>query len=437
MFIMSYKKHKFFVEWQAELNLLDQQKQSRRLRHLKGLDFSSNDYLSLSQHAGIRKSLSQALNPTGRKPTGRKPTGRKPTGRKPTGRVPHCLIDCDSVLTKGPASENSRTDKKNLKQGHSNILATVPLSAGGSRLLRGNTSYHEDTEKFFQKWIGKDSALLFNSGYMANIGIINILPKKAMLFSDQFNHASLIDACRLSRLPCHIYPHKDTNQLESLLKKEKNQNKVIITESLFSMGGDFAPLEELSDLSLKYQALLIVDEAHATGLYGHKGRGLCSLLKKKDHIITIHPCGKALSASGAFIAGPWTLKRYLINKCRTFIYTTAPSPLTAFHIKCVLNFLDHNPERKEKVKQKAKFFRKLLSSSLDLDHSESAIVPIVIGSSTKALAYEQFLQKKGYDIRAIRYPTVPKGQESLRICIHYNHTKEQLKKLVLYLSQKA
>ena len=239
----------------------------------------------------------------------------------------------------------------------------------------------------------------------------------------------------LAGSPCHIYPHKDTNYLESLLKKEKSPNKVIITESLFSMGGDFAPLEELSDLSLKYQALLIVDEAHATGLYGHKGRGLCSLLKNKEHIITIHPCGKALSASGAFIAGPRTLKKYLINKCRTFIYTTAPSPLTAFHIKCVLDFLDHNPERKEKVKQKARLFRKFLSNSFGLDHSESTIVPIVIGSSKKALAYEQRLKKKGYDIRAIRYPTVPKGQECLRVCVHYNHTQEQLKQLALYLSQ--
>lgn len=294
--------------------------------------------------------------------------------------------------------------------------------------------YHEEAEKCFQKWIGREASLFFSSGYMANIGIINVLPKNTVLFSDQLNHASLIDACRLSKLTCHIYPHKDIQHLEHLLKKETGQNKAIITESLFSMRGDFAPLQELSSLALKYQALLIVDEAHATGIYGHEGRGLCSFLKQTNHIITIHPCGKALSTNGAFIAGPRILKQYLINKCRTFIYTTAPSPLVAFHITSVLRFLKKCPQRREKVKKKARFFRELLSKSFSIKDSESVIVPVVMGNPKKALQCEQYLQKKGYDIRAIRYPTVPKGQELLRICIHYNHTNKQLKDLATHLN---
>ena len=371
----------FYAKWQKELKSLEQQKQGRRLRLPQGLDFSSNDYLSLSQEPHIRKSLVQAL--------------------------------------KGPVNGTE---------------LPLPLSAGGSRLIRGHTPYHVELESAFQKWIGRESALFFNSGYMANIGIIPILQRDTALFSDQMNHASLIDGARLSQLTRHIYPHKDTNRLESLLKKEKSPYKAIITESLFSMGGDFAPLEELSYLSLKYQALLIVDEAHATGLYGHKGRGLTSLLKQKDHTITIHPCGKALSASGAFIAGPRVLKPYLINKCRTFIYTTAPSPIVAFHLQCVLDFLTKNPQRRERVKKKARFFRKLLSGVYNMEDSESVIVPVILGSAERALSCEEFLRKKGYDIRAMRWPTVPKGQESLRIGIHYKHTNQQLQVLAGHLN---
>ncbi|MYE07273.1 MAG: aminotransferase class I/II-fold pyridoxal phosphate-dependent enzyme, partial [Oligoflexia bacterium] len=253
----------YLTKWEKELTQLAHQNLNRKLKTPKGLDFSSNDYLSLTHHAGIRKSLIQAL-------------------------------------------------KKDL-----------PLSAGASRLIRGHTPWHKETEQLFQRYVGRKSALFFSSGYMANLGLIQTLCKNSVIFSDQMNHASLIDGCRLSRSPCHIYPHKDMNTLEHLLKKERQKNKMIITESLFSMDGDFAPLQELSELALKYQALLIVDEAHATGIYGPKGNGLCGPLREKEHIISIHPCGKAMAANGAFIAGPAILKKYLINKCRAFIYTTA------------------------------------------------------------------------------------------------------------------
>ena len=339
-----------------------------------GLDFSSNDYLSLANHSGIRKLLIQAL--------------------------------------------------KN----------KLPLGSGASRLIRGHTIWHKETESLFQKWIGHPS-LFFCSGYMANLGLISTLCKDSVLFSDQMNHASLIDGCRLSRSPCYVYAHKSMNELERLLKKEKRKNKVIITESLFSMDGDFAPIKELSDLALKYQALLIVDEAHATGIYGSNGRGLCSLLKKREHIISVHPCGKAFSANGAFVTGSESLKKYLINKCRPFIYTTASSPMLLFHIKCVLDILINNPQKRESLKRKAEFFRKQVSSFADIGSSESVIVPIITGSTSSVLLLEKQLRKKGYDIRAIRYPTVLKGKERIRICIHYNHTYKQLKQLVFDLKQ--
>ncbi|MDE0118512.1 MAG: 8-amino-7-oxononanoate synthase [Bdellovibrionales bacterium] len=361
--------NRYLIEWEKELQQLTHQNLNRKWKIPKGLDFSSNDYLSLAHHAGIRKSLIQVL-------------------------------------------------KKNL-----------PLSAGASRLIRGHTPWHEETEYLFKKYVRRESALFFSSGYMANLGLIPTLCKNSVIFSDQMNHASLIDGCRLSRRPCHIYPHKDINKLEHLLKKEKHKNKVIITESLFSMDGDFAPLEELSELALKYQTLLIVDEAHATGVYGPKGMGLCGLLKEKEHIISIHPCGKAISASGAFIAGPAILKKYLINKCRSFIYTTAPSPVLLFHIQCVLNTLKKEYKRRELLKKKVFFFRNKIKNLAHIGDSESMIIPIITGSANSALTMEKALQKKGYDIRAIRYPTVAKGKERLRICIHYDHTYKQLKEL--------
>ena len=367
----------FFSEWKKELKQLRQQNLNRKLQFCPGVDFSSNDYLSLSHHAGIKQSLIQSL-------------------------------------------------KRHL-----------PLSSGSSRLIRGHSSHHEKTEYLFQKWVNRPAALFFSSGYLANLSLIGTLCKNAVLFSDQLNHASLIDGCRFSRSPCHIYPHKDMNELEKLLKKERKKNKIIVTESLFSMEGDFAPLKELSELALIHQALLIVDEAHATGIHGLEGRGLCSLLKQKEHIISVHPCGKALSGNGAFVVGPELLKQYLINKNRAFIYTTAPSPILLFHIQCVLNTLKKEPDRRKSLIKKVIFFRNKIKGIAHTGHPESAIVPIITGSTASALSLEKALRKKGYDIRAIRHPTVPKGTERLRICIHYNHTYKQLEQLACFLTKNS
>ena len=292
-----YHYKNFHKEWSKQINDLKKQGLKRELKIIQGIDFSSNDFLSLSQYPSIRKALIKALG-----------------------------------------------------QG-------IPLNAGASRLIRGQTKWHEQTEKLFQKWIGRPSALFFSSGYLANIAIISTLGKDAVIFSDELNHASLIDGCRMLNQKKYIYPHKDLDVLEKFLKKEKRgKKKVIITESLFSMDGDRAPLKELSALALRYGALLIVDEAHSTGLYGNKGAGLCTLLKQKEHIISVHPCGKAMGTSGAFIVGPKMLKSYLVNHCRPFIYSTAPHPLLLFHIQCVVKLLQKNSKRRTVLQKKSKVF---------------------------------------------------------------------------------
>ena len=358
------------INWETELEKLKEANLERTLKVTTGLDFCSNDYLSLAGHKGIRAELIKAL-------------------------------------------------KNN-----------IPLSAGASRLLRGQTPWHEETETLFRKWVGRESALFFSSGYLCNIGVISTF-QDYTLFSDELNHASLIDGCRLSRNPCYIYPHKDLNKLEIYLKKTKEGKKMIITESLFSMDGDIAPLKEISELALKYKALLLVDEAHATGIFGKNGGGFLTLLKEKEHIISIHPCGKALSSNGAFVVGPKLLKKYLIHKCRPFIYTTAPYPLLLLQIKSVLNTLKKEPNRMELLKKKALYFRKKISYG----ESESPIVSVVLGSAGRVLSGGRELQKRGFDVGAIRYPTVPKKTERLRICLHYNHTYKQLDSLAQSLKK--
>ncbi len=335
-----------------------------------GVDFCSNDYLSLQFHTGIRKNLVQAL--------------------------------------KNPA---------------------MPLSGGSSRLIRGTTIWHQELEKTLKTWI-KKPCLFFNSGYMAGTGLIATLCKKEdEVFSDQLNHASLIDGCRLSKAKVSVYKHKDIPHLHTLLKKSQRRYKFIITESLFSMDGDFAPLKALSFLSQKYKALLIIDEAHATGIYGPQGQGLSYSLGKSTPFLSLHPCGKALSTGGAFVAAPQSIKKYLINKSRPFIYTTAASPLQLQHLNLVMDTLKENPERRQTLKQKALFFRSQVQKFHPVEHSTSPIVPLLYKGNMKVTQMAKTLQKKGYDIRAIRHPTVPKGKERLRICIHYNHSFKDLKNL--------
>ena len=353
----------------------EQDLKERKQNHLyrvptepEGIDFTSNDYLNLSSSQEIREKMIEAL-------------------------------------------------KQN-----------TPLSSKASRLLSGTHPLHKQMEEELKKFTKREGILIFSSGYSANLGVIPLLAKGRTVFSDKLNHASLIDGVRLSRSPCVIYPHNDLNALEALLKKEKGE-KLIITESLFSMAGDFSPLEDLSFLALKYQSLLFIDEAHTTGLFGKNFSGRVSDLKEKEHIITLHTCGKALGSFGAFVASSSLIKDYLINNCRSFIYTTAIPPLIMIQWKSILEILKRESFRPLELRKKAYQFRSDLSSLFPLEKTESPIVPILTSSSLSALEGSQFLKKKGFDIKAIRYPTVPKNKEGLRIILQYQQTQEQLSQL--------
>lgn len=340
---------------------------------MSGVDFVSNDYLNLSSHPDIREMLIK------------------------------CLVE-----------------------------EKPPLSGRASRLLAGTLPWHEEMEEELKKFISRESVLIFSSGYLTNVGVIPALARGRTVFSDELNHASLIDGIALSKSPYKIYPHNDLDFLEHLLKRVSG-DKLIVTESLFSMEGDFAPLKDISNLALKYNALLIVDEAHATGIFGHQFSGLVSELKEKEHVVSIHTCGKALGGFGAFVGSESVIKDYLINNCRSFIYTTAPPPLMLIQWKAALAVLKREPFRPLSLRKKALNFRRALADRFCLEKTESPIVPLLMASNKKVLRAAERLKKEGLDIRAIRFPTVPKGRERLRIVLKYSHSEEQLKTLKAHL----
>lgn len=348
---------------------LEQRKQNHLYREihqsLEGLDFTSNDYLKLSSHPVIRQKMIEAL----------------------------------------------KTD--------------FPLSSKASRLLGGTSSWHIQAEKALQKFINRSAVLSFSSGYQANLGLIPALAKDRVIFSDELNHASLIDGIRLSKIPYHIFHHNDLNHLETLLKKNKKEKKLIITESLFSMEGDFCPLENISKLAVQQEALLIVDEAHSTGIFGKDLGGRVSNLKQKDHIVTVHTGGKALGSSGAFIGSSVLIKNYLVNNCRSFIYSTAPAPLLMIQWLESLKVLKKEKSRALQLRKKALQFRKDLS----LEETESPIVFIKLKGAKEALKSAKELRDQGFFVQAVREPTVPQNKQGLRIVLHYDHSQEQLESL--------
>jgi len=308
------------------------------------------------------------------------------------------------------------------------------VGAMGSRLLRGNLPLYEDTERLLAKFVGREAALLFPSGYTANLALLStILRQGDLVFSDELNHASLIDGIQLSKAEKIIFPHCDYTFLENQLKLNSHcQNlKVIVSESVFSMEGSKANLPKLAELAERYQALLIVDEAHSTGLWGQSLIRTLGLTEKV--FASTHAAGKALGASGGWIAGNSMLREYLINFARGFIYSTAPLPALPLLLQETINFYaEVGQQRATIIKNKAKKLRTLLA----LEPNDTPIISLLIGDNQRALEISEYLQAKSWDIRAIRPPTVPQGTARLRITVKWANTDEQLEQLALDIREK-
>jgi 8-amino-7-oxononanoate synthase len=346
----------------ATLAALREADQFRDLRSLAGISLSSNDYLALAMHPELKDAITRAV------------------------------------------SEDAR------------------VASTGSRLLSGNHTRWEQLESDFAAFVGAEAALYFPSGYAANIGLLSsVLKPPDTVFSDAANHASLIDGIRLSHAKRVVFPHLDLNYLEDALRSVSGSGeKVVVVESIFSMEGDRAPLADLAGLCGRFDASLIVDEAHATGVEGNGGRGLIHAAGRPANVLaTIHTCGKALAAMGAFVAGSHTLRDFLINHARPFIFATALPPYCAAHVSKALELVRQADAERARLWQLSEYMREhLRTAGFDIGTSDSQIVPLILGSNETALRFASAVNAAGFDVRAIRPPTVPKGSARLRLSLN-------------------
>lgn len=300
----------------------------------------------------------------------------------------------------------------------------TPVGATGSRLLRGNDPEHEALEAKAAAFFGTERALFFGGGYVANFAVLTTLPQKGdLLVLDELIHASAHEGARAGRAEVVETKHNDANAVDDAIKTWRAGGGIgrawIVAESLYSMDGDVAPLSELMAVADRHDAFLFVDEAHATGVYGPDGRGLAHALEGRDNVVVLHTCGKALGGSGALVTAPATLADYLVNRCRPFIYATAPSPLMAVAAMEALDILADEPERRERLATLVGLAGEK-AEALGFKPSGSQILPIVVGDNGRAMALAHALQGRGFDVRGIRPPTVPEGTARLRISLTLN-----------------
>ncbi len=320
-----------------------------------------------------------------------------------------------------------------LKEASKRAVDSLGASASASRLLSGDLKIHHQLEDRVAEFKGKESALVFNSGYQANVGIISALYSKAdAVFCDRLSHASIIDAVQQSGARLFRFGHNDLDHLESLLKNQshKFKNRLIVTETVFSMDGDKPALKEFVNIKAKYNCFLMVDEAHATGIFGQNGAGVVEEQGVSDRIeLIMGTFSKALGSFGAYLACSEKIKQYLINSCRSFIYSTAlPPAVIAADIEA-LNIVRDEPFRRKALLVNADYFRTRLSGEGFDVKGSSQIVPLVVADTDRAARLSRQLQQSRFWVLPIRPPTVPPGQARLRFSLTYNHTKQLLEKL--------
>jgi 8-amino-7-oxononanoate synthase len=363
------------ARYEATLAGLGRRSRIRALAPQQGVDFTSNDYLGLANAARLKAAISAAID-----------------------------------------------------QG-------IPAGAGGSRLLRGNHWVHEALEAEAAAFFGAEKVLYFGSGFAANVALFSSLPQRDdLIVHDTLIHASAHDGIAASKAEAVAVAHNDVGAFDAAVRRWRGHggkgHPWIAVESVYSMDGDQAPLSELADLADRHDGLLVVDEAHATGVFGPDGRGLASGLESRGNVLVLHTCGKALGVSGALLGLPGVLADYMINRARGFIYSTAPSPLMAAGVREALRMLVEEPERRGRLEILRRFAGERLRSRLGIDPSGSQILPVMIGDNARALRVAACMQKQGFDVRAIRPPTVPEGTSRIRIAITLNVDESQIAQMV-------
>ncbi|MBB3649299.1 8-amino-7-oxononanoate synthase [Rhizobium sp. BK619] len=367
------------ASYEATLAGLERRSRRRALTPHQGVDFTSNDYLGLANAPGVKAAISAAID------------------------------------------------------------RGVPAGAGGSRLLRGNHAEHETLEAQAAAFFGVEKVLYFGSGFAANVALFSTLPHRDdLIVHDALIHASAHDGISASKAQAVAVPHNDVEAFEQAIRRWREAGGKgrpwIAVESLYSMDGDQAPVADLANLADWHDGFLVVDEAHATGVLGPSGRGLASGVKSRGNVVVLHACGKALGVSGALLGLPYVLADYMINRARNFIYSTAPSPLMAAGVREALRMVADEPERRMRLEHLKNFAGEQLSSRLGISPSGSQILPVMIGDNARSLRIADRMRAEGYDIRAIRPPTVPEGTARLRISITLNVDEEQIADMVQRLA---
>lgn len=347
---------------------------------------------------------------------------------------PSILLDGRGVLNFSSNNYLGLANHPELEKAAKEALERYGCGSGASRLISGNMTLHLELEESIARLKGTESALVFNSGFQANVGILSTLVGEGdVLFSDALNHASLIDGCRLSRAKVVVYPHCNLTHLEAALKKAPQKaRKLIVTETVFSMDGDIAPMEEIVDLAERHGAMIMVDEAHATGVFGPNGAGIVAEMGLRERVlIQMGTLGKALGGFGAYVAGKRNLRELLINRCRSFIFTTAPPPVMMAMAITAIDLLEKEPERRFTLWRNSQFLRNELKDlGFSLGKSSSQILPLIIGDAQDCMSFSECLLAKGVYAQGIRPPTVQPGSARLRITPMATHTDEHLKQAI-------
>jgi 8-amino-7-oxononanoate synthase len=301
----------------------------------------------------------------------------------------------------------------------------VPVGSGGSRLLRGNAPEHEGLEAKAAAFFRTQGALFFANGYVANLALFGSLPQRGdLIVADELIHASAHDGMRMSKATAVFARHNDLNCFADLItafRAEGGKGRVwIAVETLYSMDGDMAPLSDLAKLAAKHDAMLLLDEAHGTGVFGPAGRGLSAGLDGLHNVITLHTCGKAMGVEGALVCAPRIHIDYLVNRARPFIFSTAPSPLMAVAASAALDRIETGDNRRDRLITLRQDAAEAICAPLGLPRPRSQIIPVILNEDSRTMAIAQELQQAGFDVRGIRPPTVPAGTSRLRISLTLN-----------------
>jgi len=355
---------------------------------------------------------------------------------------PRVLLDGKPVLLLCSNNYLGLADHPRVREAAADAAMRWGVGAGASRLVSGTMTIHRRLEERLAAWKGSEACLLFGSGYLANIGTIGALAGRGdTIFSDELNHASIVDGCRLSRAEVLVYRHLDADHLEWSLRRHGGGEKrqLIVTDALFSMDGDIAPLAEIVELAKVYGARVMVDEAHATGALGPGGRGAVAQAGLEGEVdVVVGTLGKALGSYGAYVCADEEMIRYLINTARSLIFSTAPGPPAVAGALAALELLKERPHRVGRLRSAARTLRKALATEgFPVEDGDMQIVPLIVGDEHAAMRLCKEALERGVFAQAIRPPTVPAGTSRLRLATMASHTAEELRMAARALGEAA